>query len=389
MRKATLAALIVISAATARAQTMGDVLRSVESNNMELKALQKGNEAADLETRSENTLEALSVEYSPFFDKGVKGVASSEMVVSQGFDFPTLYGARKKAARLQREARDTEYMAARRDVLLEAKNVCLDLIHMNKQKAVLEERRLNADRLLARFQEKYDGGEATALELNKVKMERMNLEAELAQARTDRATALQRLRALNGGLQIECTDTVYPPLPAGDDGEMYDRAVSSDLTVRAAKAAVRAAEQGVKVSRQGWIPKLEVGYRRNTEGPDAVHGFLVGGSIPLFANKNKVKSAKARHTEAQLQQAEAGIKAENDARALVEEMRLLRDAAKTFDVPLMRQTLALLGKAVSDGEMSVTDFYTEADYVYRNLLAYMAIERKYHGIIADLCKNDL
>ena len=118
MRKATLAALIVISAATARAQTMGDVLRSVESNNMELKALQKGNEAADLETRSENTLEALSVEYSPFFDKGVKGVASSEMVVSQGFDFPTLYGARKKEGRLQREARDAEYMTARRDVLL-------------------------------------------------------------------------------------------------------------------------------------------------------------------------------------------------------------------------------------------------------------------------------
>ena len=199
----------------------------------------------------------------------------------------------------------------------------------------------------------------------------------------------ERLRALNGGLQIECTDTVYPPLPAGGDDEMYDRAVSSDLPVRAAKAAVRAAEQGVKVSRQGWIPKLEVGYRRNTEGPDAVHGFLVGGSIPLFANKNKVKSAKARHAEAQLQQAEAGIKAENDARALVEEMRLLRDAAKTFDVPLMRQTLALLDKAVGDGEMSVTDFYTEADYVYRNLLAYMAIERKYHGIIADLCKNDL
>ena len=161
MRKATLAALIVISAATARAQTMGDVLRSVESNNMELKALQKGNEAADLETRSENTLEALSVEYSPFFDKGVKGVASSEMVVSQGFDFPTLYGARKKEGRLQREARDTEYMAARRDVLLEAKNVCLDLIHMNKQKAVLEERRLNADRLF-RFVRAYAMSDARA-----------------------------------------------------------------------------------------------------------------------------------------------------------------------------------------------------------------------------------
>lgn len=388
--KSTIFAIAAFMAATSlQAQSLADVLGSVERNNTELKALQKGNEAARLDLKQANNLEGLSVEYSPFFNSAARGIASSELVVTQGFDFPTLYGARRKAARLQGEAIDMQYRTARRDILLGAKQLCLDLIHMNKRRALLDERRRAADELLAMYTEKYDGGEATVIELNKVKMERMNLEAELAQARTDRATALQRLRALNGGLQIECTDTVYPPLPAGDDGEMYDRAVSSDLTVRAAKAAVRAAEQGVKVSRQGWIPKLEVGYRRNTEGPDAVHGFLVGGSIPLFANKNKVKSAKARHAEAQLQQAEAGIKAENDARALVEEMRLLRDAAKTFDVPLMRQTLALLDKAVSDGEMSVTDFYTEADYVYRNLLAYMAIERKYHGIVADLCKNDL
>ena len=39
--------------------------------------------------------EELSVEYSPFFAKGIDGMASSELVVTQGFDFPTLHAARQ------------------------------------------------------------------------------------------------------------------------------------------------------------------------------------------------------------------------------------------------------------------------------------------------------
>lgn len=40
-------------------------------------------------------------------------MASSELVVTQGFDFPTLYGARRKANRLQGEVKEMEYLTAR------------------------------------------------------------------------------------------------------------------------------------------------------------------------------------------------------------------------------------------------------------------------------------
>ena len=46
----TIAALAL--AASVQAQTIGDVLKSVEQNNMELQAMLKGNEAADLETQA-------------------------------------------------------------------------------------------------------------------------------------------------------------------------------------------------------------------------------------------------------------------------------------------------------------------------------------------------
>ena len=70
---------------------MSHVLSQVESNNLSLKALKHDIEADVLDIRSENSLTGPSLEYSPFFNKGYSGVASSEMVISEEFDFPTKY----------------------------------------------------------------------------------------------------------------------------------------------------------------------------------------------------------------------------------------------------------------------------------------------------------
>lgn len=389
MKKIILAAMAFAAVVSAKAQDINAVLKSVEQNNMELKALLKGNEAADIENKSQNTLEDLSIEYSPFFQSETSGIASSELVITQGFDFPTLYGARKKAGQLQRNVLDMQYQTARRDILVNAKKLCLDIINYNKQKQLLQERRKNADELLAMFELKFKNGDATSLELNKIKLDRMNLETELVQADTKHANAMQQLQALNGGQPIEVNMTEYPQAPADDEVTMYEKAVATDWTVRTAQASVLAAEQDVKVNKQSWIPKFEIGYRRNTEGDNASNGFLIGGSIPLFSSKNKVKIAKARQTEAVMQHANARINAENSARTMINQMKQLKASADAYDVPLMRQTLKLLRTAVENGEISVTEYYVEADDIYKNMITYMDIERQYQDALTEIYKNEL
>lgn len=389
MKKIILAAMAFAAVVSAKAQDINAVLKSVEQNNMELKALLKGNEAADIENKSQNTLEDLSIEYSPFFQSETSGIASSELVITQGFDFPTLYRARKKAGQLQRNVLDMQYQTARRDILVNAKKLCLDIINYNKQKQLLQERRKNADELLAMFELKFKNGDATSLELNKIKLDRMNLETELVQADTKHANAMQQLQALNGGQPIEVNMTEYPQAPADDEVTMYEKAVATDWTVRTAQASVLAAEQDVKVNKQSWIPKFEIGYRRNTEGDNASNGFLIGGSIPLFSSKNKVKIAKARQTEAVMQHANARINAENSARTMINQMKQLKASADAYDVPLMRQTLKLLRTAVENGEISVTEYYVEADNIYKNMITYMDIERQYQDALTEIYKNEL
>lgn len=164
-----------------QAQSIDEVLRQIEQNNKELQSQQHATRAAQLEVQTQNNLEDPSVEYSPFYTKGITGMSSSELVVTQGFDFPTLYAARSRSGKLQREALHRQYEATRRDILLNAKNLCLDLVMLNKQQGLLEERKKNADELLALFEKRLEEGDAGILEVNKIKMERMSVQTSFAE----------------------------------------------------------------------------------------------------------------------------------------------------------------------------------------------------------------
>ena len=389
VRKIAFTALLLLPLSAA-GQGIGEVLQSVERHNKALQAMQSTVEAAKAEARASNSLGDLSVQYSPFFMPDVHGVSSSELVVSQGFDFPTLYAARRKAADLRGEAADWQYAAARREVLLQAKLLCLDLVRLGRERALLEERGRNADELLALFEQRLDAGDATAIEVNKVRMERMAVRAELAQNAAAHRAAVQSLLALNGNMPLELGFDEYPPaeLPADYDA-LRDRLLPADAALLAADALGRAAARDVSATRQQWLPKLEIGYRRNTSLDEASHGFLAGVSLPLFANRREVKIARAQSAAASLSLEDARLRAEADLQALYNEARQLREALQAYDPALMRRTLQLLLQAVQGGQMPSTDYYVEADAVYRNMQALTALECQYHQTLARLYRNEL
>ena len=166
--------------------------------------------------------------------------------------------------------------------------------------------------------------------------------------------------------------------------------LAHDAELKAAEAGMRAAERTLGTQRQKWWPKLEIGYRRNTgEGGTKEHGFLVGGSIPLFSNRRQVKMAEAQAVSARLEADEARLQAETALLSGFNELQQLRKAMSVYDLPLMTQTLELMKESVKGGEMSVIDYFTEADQVYRNMQAYMELENQFQKTAAALYKNRL
>lgn len=389
-KRYTIWAVGLAFAGSVQAQQIADVLRSIEQNNKELQAQQQMTEAAKMEVQTQNSLSDPTVEYSPFFAKEVDGVASSELVVSQEFDFPTLYAARCRSGKLQQEVLDKQQLAVRRDILLSAKNLCLDLILLNQERALLEARRKNADELLALFEKRLEEGDAGVLEVNKIKMERMNVQTEVAQNNAAHRTALQSLLAMNGNLPLEFSQDTYPQVEGVKDyNALYDEMMLTDADLLASDAAARAAAKEVNVNKQNWLPKLSVGYRRNTSLGEKSNGFLVGGSIPIFSNRKKVKIARAQEVSARLQLDNVRLQAEAAVQSRFNEARQLEEAMKAYDVPLMHRTLDMLKQAVVAGQLSIIEYYVEVDGVYRNLQAYMQVESRYQKLMADIYKNRL
>lgn len=377
-------------AGSLQAQNIADVLQSIERNNKELQAQLQLTEAAKMEVQTQNSLSDPTIDYSPFFAKGVDGVASSELVVSQEFDFPTLYAARRQSGKLQQEVLDRQQQAVRRSILLDAKNLCLDLIRLNQEKALLDARKKNADELLTLFEKRLQEGDAGILEVNKIKMERMNVQTEVTQNNAAHRAALQSLLAMNGNLPLEFTADTYPQIEKiSDYNALYDEIMLTDADLLASDAAARAAAKEVSVNKQNWLPKLSVGYRRNTSLDEKSNGFLIGGSIPLFSNRKKVKIARAQEVGARLQLDNARLQAEATVQSRYNEVLQLQEAMKAYDVPLMHETLDMLKQAVMAGQLSIIEYYVEVDGVYRNLQAYIQIENQYQKLMADIYKNRL
>ena len=388
--KKVLLLIILCVPACMQAQGIEQILKSIEQNNKALQSQQQAANAEKMENRTVNNLPDPTLNYSSFYSNSAEGGHGTEFVATQGFDFPTQYITRNRQATLQNEAVDMRTHATRRDILLAAKNLCLDLILLNQEKALMDIRLKNADELQALYEKRLSTGDANILEVNKIKMERMSVQTEVAQNTAAHRTALQSLLAMNGNQALEFAETEYPAVEEINDYNlMRDRVIASDIDLQAASATVRAAEKQVKVDRQGWLPKLEVGFRRNTNSVEAENGFVIGGSLPLFENRKRVKIAKAQAVSAQLaresirEQVEAGLMAQFN------EMQQLKTAMQAYDVPLMHRSLQLLKQALEEGQISLIDYFVETDNIYRNLQAYMQVENQYQKVMANIYKNDL
>lgn len=385
---ATIVAFITYSIALA--DNIGDVLKQVASNNLTLQALVHDNQADVLDIKASNSIGGPSVEYSPFFTKGYSGVAESELVVSQEIDFPTKYAARNKQAKMQNIVGEQLLIKQRRDILLQAQLLCIDLIRLNQTLSMLHERLANSETLLQMYQKRMDAGDANALELNKVKLDCMEVRTLVNEAQGERTSLLQQLRQLNGGKPIDVIDTVLPEYPQITNFESYRAlALASDADVAVAQTALRAADMNLKLQKNEWLPNISFGYRRNTEQGEGINGFLVGVSFPLYSNSNNVKAARQRRESAELQVMQAQNEAEASMRTNYEQLQGLQQVIDHSDVKLLQESLTLFAKALQHGEITALVYYVEINSIYEKLQRHIDLHCQSVKLLAELHKAEL
>ncbi len=401
------AALLACMGMKAQESGIGSVLRLIETNNKELQANAQLISSQKLENKAENNLPDPTLSYAHLWDSKNSDETVGEMVVSQSFDFPTLYVTRGKMNRLRTGALDAQAAATRRQILLQAKEVCLDIIMLHQQQALLDTRLKNAEELGALYTKRLATGDAGVLETNKINLELLNVRTEARMNRAALTNKIKELLVLNGNQPLTAgrpspegpatptakalglTDYPSVPLPA-DFSRVCSEQLAADPSLQSLDNESAAARKLISASRQGWLPKLELGYRRNTESGHPLNGMVVGFSFPLFANKGKVKMAKAQAMNVDFQKDDARVKASAELWQLYEEACNLDASMQEYRQAFQnQQDLTLLKQALVGGQISMIEYFVEVSVVYQSQTNLLQLENRYQKAMARIYKNEL
>lgn len=371
-------------------ESLDQLLKQIERNNPELKANQELMKAQVWDTKSTNNLANPTVSYAQVWDSKDKKDSETELVVMQEFEFPTAYVHRNKANRKQINALESAFQAQRQDILLQAKEVCLDIIMLNQLIDILQRRMEYANQLDQLYSQMLKAGDATSIEVNKIKLEKLNLQTEYTINSATLKKKKTELMQLNGNTPIEFNANTYANIALPAYELIRGEALGSNPNLEFTQNEYESALKQIAVSRAGWLPNLSVGYKRNSGTGFHSNGIAVGMSIPLFNNRGKVSSAKATaigksysHDLVRTKLESEIYQAYQEAAAMKEQMDIYQS---TLDVD---QLLELLQDALQGGEMSMTAYFVELATAYQSLENYIQISNIYQKQIAQLYKHRL
>ena len=368
------------------------VLRSIEANNKELQANNQLTVSKKLEAKLDNNLPDPSVSYVHQYGNREGMGIQGELVASQSFDFPSVYVQKNKLAKSKAASFDRQGAEFRQQILLQAKEICLDLVLLNQQRALLDQRRQNAEQLAELYAMRLETGDANILETNKIDLELLNAKTEARMNESARIAKLQELATLNGGIAIDFTDTTY--MSDGDIlsfEELCAKAVTSNPQLLTLKSEQVAARRQLSVNKSKSLPSFELGYRMNTAtGGERFNGFLVGISIPLFSNRNNVKQAKAQALYTDLQLESTTTTVESELHQLYNQSVALKTSMDEYNTVLKSQnSLALLNKAIQTGQISMIEYFVDVTTFYQSMQNYMQLQNEYQKVMAELYKFKL
>ena len=368
------------------------VLRSIEANNKELQANNQLTVSKKLEAKLDNNLPDPSVSYVHQYGNREGMGIQGELVASQPFDFPSVYVQKNKLAKSKAASFARQGAEFRQQILLQAKEICLDLVLLNQQRALLDQRRQNAEQLAELYAMRLETGDANILETNKIDLELLNAKTEARMNESARIAKLQELATLNGGIAIDFTDTTY--MSDGDIlsfEELCAEAVTSNPQLLTLKSEQVAARRQLSVNKSKSLPSFELGYRMNTAtGGERFNGFLVGISIPLFSNRNNVKQAKAQALYTDLQLESTTTTVESELHQLYNQSVALKTSMDEYNTVLKSQnSLALLNKAIQTGQISMIEYFVDVTTFYQSMQNYMQLQNEYQKVMAQLYKYKL
>ena len=367
------------------------ILSSVTKNNKTLAANAQYVTAKKLEYKTGLTPEDPKVEYDYLIGSPEGAGNQTDFSVTQSFDFPTAYFSKKAMANQQIARTELELIALKQDILLDTKMVCFSLIYMNKKQSELKKRVNQVNQLYEAYKAKMQIGEATILDVNKSQLLLLNLKTEFALNETEIKRTISKLTELNGGIAVTLLDTIYPIIsPVPEFIEMDSLIEANDMIVKMYSKDKDISAARLKVMKGLAFPKMEAGYHLQAILGQKYQGAHLGISIPLWQNKNTIKTEKANLMFSDFRIAEHRTEHFYQNQQLYEKYTVLKSTMLEYNKIFSTvNNTELLNKSLKAGNISSIEYFMELSYFYASYDNYLKTENEYNQTIAILYKYQL
>ncbi|MGB4398930.1 MAG: TolC family protein [Daejeonella sp.] len=364
------------------------LLSQVSRNNKAIQAKREFELARKAEFKTGLTPYDPTVEYDYLSGSPAGAGNQRDFAVTQQLDFPSVYGSKRKLSVQQGIQSDLQHRVFSQDILLKAKLEALELIYLNKLSAELKHRLERTQALVSDYQKKLDKGDAIILDVNKAKLQLLNIQQDVLLNDNAISQTLTRLQELNGGMEISLTDTIYPFVAQVPNFRTLDSLIEANdplLQVYEQEQLIR--QQQITVQKRLNLPKIETGYHSQAILGQSYKGVHGGISIPLWENRNRVKAAEANLNYANFNAVNHKLEHQLENKQYYDQLEVRENAMAEYRTLLSSlNNAALLDKALKFGQITIIQYAQDERFYFDSYLRYLQMEAEYHKALARLYK---
>lgn len=280
-----------------------EILQTVERQSPKLAALRLQCQAQQEEARQMTVLDDPEVSFAYLWGDPSAIGNRWDLSVSQSFDFPTAYLHRRKVKNLAIESAQLQYEAARVEVLQQARLLCVELAYNDSLFQLLKRQYHLCEQLLQSEHIRLEEGATTVLAYNQAQRQLLQSGTEMQQVEGCRRQQELELCALMGEsgviLPLSISDLPIMEVPTVFE-DWWAQVTERAPLMRYVQKEVERADEQVRLSKDGWLPGLRLGYMSENTREETFRGLTVGMTLPAWNNRHRVKASQLRSESAQM-----------------------------------------------------------------------------------------
>lgn len=314
----------------------------------------------------------------------------TDITESQSMEWPGVYSAMRREARLQSKATNLSEQATIISARENARILLAEGVYLNKCHQVMVNRMECIDSLLDIATKGALRNEITLLDVEKLKLERLEVLARQTELNTQATQCISAIGAFIGS--IENAKDIYNAIEDYPAEMLHPLAIYSDKLdetpeVEQSRILAEASRARSEAERRRSLPSLTAGYHFAREEGTPFHGFVAGLSIPVFSTRGKSEAARLESMAAEARAEQQAIEQRLSLESIHASAMQFKTQYESYHKVLTDSpTPRLLLRALEGGQISMMVYLIESASHTDAILRMLEIQYRYQQAMAQLAR---